>query len=125
MEQITLGQVALGITFLVGLITGITFLHKQMRTGMKTLLKDEFERLDGKFKDLNAKIAEIDQRLDKVDQESCKNFLVGRLAEIEKGSPLGDVETERFWEQYQHYVESGGNSYIKRKVEQLKEDGKL
>ena len=60
-----------------------------------------------------------------VDMNACKNFLVRSLGDIEKGVPLDEIEKERLWEQYEHYQKIGGNSYIKRKVEHLQEQGKL
>jgi hypothetical protein len=118
MEQITIGQVALGITFIVGLITGITYLIKSLRQGMTALFKDE-------FKGITDRIDKLEQSIIGVDKEATKNYLVTQISQIERGIPMGDIETERFWEQFERYTKSGGNSYIKRKVEQLKEEGKL
>ena len=36
-----------------------------------------------------------------------------------------EIETERFYDSYQKYTELGGNSYIKGKVDRLKNEGKL
>lgn len=125
METITIGQTALAITFVVGLITGISFLHKKLKEGMVVLLKDEFKALDAKFTEIDKQLKKLETRIDGVDMESCKNFLVSKITHIEKGDPLGDVEQERFWEQYDYYTKHQGNSYIRHKVEQLKEDGKI
>ena len=57
--------------------------------------------------------------------QACKNYLVSFLSDVEKDELTDEIERERFWEQYQHYTEHGGNSYIKRKVEKLKSEGKL
>lgn len=57
--------------------------------------------------------------------QACKNYLVSFLSDVEKNHPIDETERERFWEQYQHYTEHGGNSYIKRKVEHLQSEGKL
>jgi hypothetical protein len=51
--------------------------------------------------------------------------LVRSLGDIDKGNPMDEIEKERLWEQYEHYQKIGGNSYIKRKIEQLQNDGKL
>lgn len=118
MEQITIGQVALGITFIVGLITGITYLIKSLRQGMTALFKDE-------FKGITDRIDKLEQSIIGVDKEATKNYLVTQISQIERGIPMGGIETERFWEQFERYCKAGGNSYIKRKVEQLKEEGKL
>ena len=118
MEQITLGQIGLAITFIVGLISGISYLRNHIHQWISDSLKDQFKSIDDK-------IGKLQDRVDDVDMGACKNFLVARLAEVEKGNQLDEIEKERFWEQYEHYSKIGGNSYIQRKVEQLKADGKL
>ena len=118
MEQITLGQIALGLTFIVGLIGSIKYLREHIHEWISGSLSDQFEAIDDKFDKLT-------EQIDGVDMNATKNFLVARLAEVEKGSQMDEIERERFWEQYEHYSKIGGNSYIQRKVEQLKEDGKL
>lgn len=117
-DHITVGELGLTITFLVGFITGIKYLHKHLKEWITQSLKDQLDSIKGEIKGLH-------KRIDDVNMEACKNFLVARLAQIEKGNPLDEIEGERFWEEYQIYTEMGGNSYIKRKVEQLKKDGRL
>ena len=118
METVTLGQIGLAITFLVGLTTGLAVLVKSLKKTLKTALKDDFDSL-------SKKIDTMQERIDDVDLASCKNYLVRFLADLDKGRDIDEVETERFWEQLQHYEKIGGNSYIHRKVEQLKIEGKL
>lgn len=118
MGEITISQISITVSMVVGIVTGVGILHAQLKKWMSGLFKDEMENIEQKLDDLDAKIS-------RVDEESCKNYLTGEITRIEDGYNLGDVEAERFWEQYEHYVEIGGNSYIKRKVEQLKEAGQL
>ena len=118
MENITLGQIAIGIAFLVALISGIGALMKSVKTWINKAMKEPLEIIVTEIKNVN-------DRIDKVDMNTCKNFLVARLAEIEQGNSLDDIKMQRFWEEYEHYAEIGGNSYIRRKVEQLKAEGKL
>lgn len=118
MENITIGQIALAVTFLVGLIGGLGYLKTHLKEWVGQSVKDQFVQMD-------SKIEQINRRLDNVDLENCKNFLVTVITEVEKGGWLHEVERERFWEEYEHYVKLGGNSYIKKKVEQLEQDGKL
>ena len=118
MEQITLGQIGLAITFLVGLIGGIGYIKKHVQTWINDTLKDQFASID-------AKIQHLDDKMEGIDVATCKNFLVARLSEVEKGIPMDEIELERFWEQYEHYSKHGGNSYIKNKVDDLKERGLL
>lgn len=118
MNEITLGQVAGALAFLVALLTSVGYLSKQTKTWLTQALKDQFDPI-------NKKIDAFEKKLDCVDMESCKNFLVSFLASVEKGNQIDEIERERFWEEYQHYQKIGGNSYIKRKVEQLEHEHKL
>lgn len=118
MESITLGQISVTVAFLVGLISGIGYLMAQMKKWVSKAFKEEFEPI-------NKKIDTLQDRIDQVDMESCKNYLVGFLADVEQDQLIDEIEKERFWEQYQHYEKMGGNSYIHRKVEQLKTEHKL
>lgn len=118
MTEITLGQIAAAIAFLVALITGVVYLKKQLEQVLKDAMKNEFEQI-------NKKIDTLDGKVDKVDMQSCKNFLVQFLSNIEKGMTIDEIQKQRFWEQYEHYIKIGGNSYIKSKVDQFKAEGKL
>lgn len=118
MEGITLGQIGLAITFIVGLVSGITYLKTHLHMWIADSLKDQFESID-------SKIDKLQDRVDDVDMAGCKNFLVSTLANLEKGVHLDEIERERIWEQIEHYRKIGGNSYIQRKIENLQASGKL
>ena len=118
MESITLGQIGLALTFLVGLITAVRYLKTNLKKWVVDSLKDELKGLDGKINDLK-------KQIDDVDVENCKNFLVQQLSDAERGVKWDEIELERFYEQYEHYQQKGGNSYIKSKVEKLKAEGKI
>ena len=118
MTEITLGQIAAAIAFLVALLTGGSYLIKQLKAAIVQALKDQFDPI-------NKKIDGLDKKIDQVDMQATKNFLVQFLSDIEKGMLIDEIQKERFWEQYKHYTVIGGNSYIKKKVDQLERDGKL
>ena len=118
MENITLGEIGIAITFLVGIISGISYLHKHLKEWIAQSLKEQLDSIKDEVKGLH-------ERIDNVDMQACKNYLVSFLSDAEKNELTDEIERERFWEQYQHYTEQGGNSYIKRKVEHLKSEGKL
>lgn len=113
MEDITVGQIGIGVTFLVGLITGIGYLTALIKKSIKSVLQEE-------LKPLNDKIDEMQKELKKTDMEATKNFLVSFLANAEY-NPVNEIELQRFYEEYEHYTKMGGNTYIKDKVEKLKE----
>lgn len=118
MEDITLGQFGNWITLIVGLVVGISVIYKSLKTLITKMLENE-------FKEVNEKLDQVGARIDAVDVETCKNFLVTELAELDKGLSMDEVEIIRFYEQYDHYLKVGGNSYIKRKVEAMELEGKL
>ncbi len=118
MEEITIGQIIATITVIVGFITGVSYLIVHLKKWITILLSDQFKLLDEKIDTLHTKI-------DTVDMETCKNYLVTFLSNVEKGKQIDEIERERFWEQYAHYQAIGGNSYVQRKVEQFIKEDKL
>lgn len=117
-ENITLGVISASIIFLAGLIGGIKYLRKVLKESLTEMFKDQFDAI-------NDKLDGMDEKIDRVDMQSCKNFLVRFLADVERGDMTHLSEIQRFWEEYEHYLKEGGNSYIKEWVEKLKKEGKL
>ena len=118
LENITVGEVGAVIAFIAAFVGGVVYLKDALRKILADVVKEE-------LKPISKQVDEMQKKIDRVDMESCKNFLVRCLVDFENGDTISETEYERFWEQYQHYTESGHNSYIKNKVEQLKKDGKL
>lgn len=118
MKDITLEQIGLALAFIAALIASIGAIGKVVSKAIKKGFATEMKPINDKLDSFESKITEV-------DINTCKNFLVARLTEIEAGQKLGDIGEERFWEEYQHYQKIGGNSYIKKKVEQLEREGKL
>ena len=119
MQNITLGQFGSAILWLSAIIGGLLILYKYLKDAIKVMLEDE-------FKVINNKIDSIDEKVTNVDKATCKNFLVRCLADFEKGVRLSDVETQRFWEQYGHYIKDlDGNTYIREWTDRLKKEGKI
>ena len=118
MENLTLGNISAAILFLVALIGGIGYLHNSLKKYISEILKDQ-------FKAIRDDIQGVRNDLGVVDMENCKNFIVRFLADVERGDYIADAELQRFWEEYEHYIKKGGNSYIKEWVTKLKKEGKL
>ncbi len=116
MSELTIGQISIAISLIVGIISGAGFISQNTKKWIKSAMQEQMTELD-------TKISSINTRLDAVDLESTKNYLVTFLSNREKGLATDEIEKERFWEQYQHYKKLGGNSYIERKVEELKSLG--
>jgi len=118
-QDLTLEQLSVIIVFILGLIVGIRQLKKEIKDAIAKSLKDEFDKVTGKLEDLQESIAGIDVQV-------TKNFLVRYLADVEREDVIFDAEKQRFWEEYDHYIDDlGENSFIKEWVKELEKSGKL
>lgn len=118
MEDITIGQIGAALTFIVGFVGSVVYLKGALRGILSSVVKQELEPL-------KKQVDEMQGKIDRVDMESCKNFLVRSISDIERNKDISETELERFYEQYKHYLDKGGNSYIKHKVERLQSEGKI
>lgn len=114
----TVDQIAVSLGLIVGIITSVIYLKNKVKEWIEDLLEKKFKAIDTRFD-------EIEDKIDKVDMETCKNFLVRYLADAENGSDILPQENQRFWEEYQHYLNKDGNSYIKEWTHKLKNKGLL
>lgn len=118
-QNLTLEQISVAILFIVGLFGGIRYLKN-------AIVEFLYKALDERFKTVNDKLDGMENTINKLDTQSCKNFLVRYLADIERGDLIYESEEQRFWEEYDHYVDDlHENSYIKEWVARLKKEGKL
>ena len=111
MSELTLNQIAADVGVIVAIVGGFGLLYTKLKSALEKIVSDQLKP--------------IAEQLNKVDMETCKNFLVRCISDIERGDQMSETEIERFKEQYDHYVKNGGNTYIKDKVDKLKADGKL
>lgn len=125
MESITLGQFAAGLALIVAIIAGVQSLKKNIKTWIEESLRNRFDLIDKQNEKILTKINDVEKRIDKVDMENCKNYLVTFMAEVRRGEVKDSTEYQRFWEEYDHYISKGGNSYVRQGVEDLKLKGLL
>lgn len=116
MENITIGQIAVAVAFVVALIGGLTSLKKLITKGIEDALKTKFESIEKSQK-------EILKRIEMVDLENCKNYIITYLSEAARGEQKDEIEIKRFYEELEHYYACGGNSYVRHKVEELQKKG--
>lgn len=107
MENITLGQVATALAFLIGLIGSAKYLIAEFNKKIEKALKP------------------LNDKIDNLELTTDKNFLVRFLSDVEQDSTIDEIEWERFYETYKRYHDLGGNSYIDHKVEKLRKEGKI
>lgn len=60
LENITLGQVAAVIAFVVALIGGVKYLKKEVKDAISEMLKDEFKSVDDKLDKDNKRIKDLE-----------------------------------------------------------------
>lgn len=122
MESITLGDISGALVFIAGLLTSGGLIARYCVKSIGKVVKEE-------TKPINDSIKNLQVHLDDVDMANCKNYLVNFLSKVQcKGDfcqKITSEERERFWENYDHYIAMGGNSYVKNSVEKLKKEGKL
>ena len=119
LQNLTLEQISAGLLFIVAFYGGVKYLKKEIRDFLDKLL-------DSKFTTTNSKIDDIASSLRTLDVQTTRNFLVRYLADIERGQYIYDSEKQQFWNEYDHYIkELKDNSFIKKWVERLEEEGKL
>ena len=118
MESITLGDISNVLVFIAGILGagGSITLFFSKRFGK--IIADQLKPTNDKIDTLQSSISEV-------DMANCKNYLVQTISTLEAGREMDKVALERFWENYDHYIELGGNSYIHTAVERLKKEGKL
>lgn len=127
--DVTIGTFASNLALIVSIIGGFAFLYAKLKAVIESVIKELLAPVTKKIDDLSGRVdgleASIDNSLEVAAMESCKNYLVACLGELEKGDELSEAEKERFGEQYDYYLKHGGNSYIRGKAETYKAQGKL
>lgn len=118
MDQLTLGAIGIALATLVAFITNI----KKLKSEIDNILKNALKPTNDKIDELEVSLK---NELKKSDMNATKNFLVARISDIKKGRVPDDITLERFWEQFEHYKNMGGNSYIQNEVDKLKKEGKI
>ena len=107
MQGWTLHDISAWVIWISGFIGGITVIIRAIKTSIANGFKP------------------IEQKIDKVDLNATKNYLVSVLDDLDQGKELNDVSKQRAHEQYQHYLELGGNSFLKTKMERAIKEGKI
>lgn len=116
MEQWTLGAIAVGLAFLITLVGSIKKVINEVTDSIGNVVKKEMKPLENKIDALSRKV-------DEVDLDSTKNFLVSKIGEIERGEHIDEITRQRVYEEYEHYINAGGNSYIHTRFDELKKKG--
>lgn len=117
MENITLGEIAKTLAFIVGIIGSVLYLKKGTVKGLSKVINEELEPIKKEIKE--------------VKEETAKNNLSSIKTDLINFMELADkrtISTEqkiRSYELYDYYSQHGGNSYVHDKWEKLKKEGKI
>ncbi len=129
MQDITLGAAGETILWIVAIIGGLAGLYRFLKSAIKKILQEEFKTINKSIADLSNNVTESDKALaDKIDalnMQTCKNFITRYLSDVERGVAVGEIEKERFAEEWDYYVNHDGNSYIKAWYKRLESKGFL
>lgn len=106
MEEITLGQIKDAIIFLTAILGGIGVLYGLLMTGIKKLLEP------------------INNELQNEKMQRLKTDLTTFMYLAEFGN-LSNEQKIRAHEEYDMYIDMGGNSWVKEKMERLHKENKL
>lgn len=106
MENITLGDIAKTLAFIVALMGSIVYLKKVLT------------------RSVNKTLEPINEKIDALEMSYIKTDLVNFMSQAE----IGQVSQEQNFnahELYDRYCNKGGNSYIHDKWEKLRKEGKI
>lgn len=107
MENITLGTIESWLTFILALGGSVGAIVHFIKKALKQVIKP------------------LEDKIDAYGTDNAKNYLVPFLSKVERGEPIDEIELERFHEEYEFYLQHGGNSYVKSRVDKLRKEGKL
>lgn len=117
-ENITLGQIAIALAFIVGLITSVVAILKYAKLINNKILEP-----------INQKLDEMDsnhlKKIENLELNSIKTDLVNFINDIEHNVPKSQIQKMNAHELYDRYSELGGNSYVHDHWERLKKEGKV
>lgn len=113
MENITLGEIAKTLAFIVALIGSIVYLKKTIVNALNKLLEP-----------IRKEIKEVKEETAKNNLSSIKTDLIN-LMELADKKTISTEQKMRSYELYDFYCTHGGNSYVHDKWERLKKEGKI
>ena len=117
MENLTLGELAKFLTFLVGLIGSIKYIKNGTVKSISKVIDNRLEPIRQEIKDLR-------ENTTKNNLSSIKTDLIN-LMELADKKAISTEQKIRAHELYDYYCQHGGNSYVHDKCERLFKENKL
>ena len=116
MTEWTLGYIAEGVVFLAGFLGALGVLNSTLKKWLSKVMKEQTKAISDQMTEMLA-------HLENLDKETTKNYLVQFISEVKRGETINETERQRFYEQYGHYIDLKGNTYIKTEIEALQKKG--
>lgn len=117
MENLTLGELAKLLTFLVGLIGSIKYIKNGTVKSISKVIDNRLEPIKKEIKDLR-------EETSKNNLSSIKTDLIN-LMELADKEIISTEQKIRAHELYDYYRQHGGNSYVHDKWKRLIKENKL
>lgn len=117
MENITLGEIAKALAFIVGIIGSVVYLKNGTIKGLTKVIDEQLEPIKKEIKEVKEETA-------KNNLSSIKTDLIN-LMELADKNTISTEQKIRSYELYDYYSQHGGNSYVHDKWENLKKEGKI
>lgn len=117
MENLTLGELAKVLTFLIGLIGSIKYIKNGTVKSISKVIDNRLEPIKKEIKDLR-------EETSKNNLSSIKTDLIN-LMELADKEIISTEQRIRAHELYDYYCRHGGNSYVHDKWERLIKENKL
>lgn len=115
MEHLTVGEISGIVALLGGLIGGVISLVKYAKNGLKSMLKDEFQVVNGQIEEVKEDIKEVRE----IGHSNSKNGKRNEILLMINTQPEKVDEIERAFEDYKAL---GGNGYIDSLVQAWREE---
>ena len=117
MENITLGEIAKALTFIVALTGSIIYIKKGTINSLTKVI-------DSRLEPIKQEIKEVKKETTKNNLSSIKTDLIN-LMELADRQIISIEQKMRAYELYDYYGNHGGNSYVHDKWENLRKEGKI
>ena len=118
MSDWTLGYIAEGVVFLAGFLGALGVLNSTLKKWLSKVMSEQTKAISDQMNQMLV-------HLDNIDKETTKNYLVQFISEVKRGEMINETERQRFYEEYEHYIDLKGNTYIMTEIEALKKKGMI
>ena len=122
--ETAIATVMVAIISLIGVVIQ-TKSHNKLKS-QEEILNCVENKLDKMRQESKRDDEKINKKIDSLDMDMCKRFLILEMTKIQNGAYIPNEEQKRMlYETKERYNNDGGDSYVDRMFENLKEKGLL